>query len=140
MGKPAKHMQLLIHEHFQHLAEFVPCSRLFTPPKLLQEYITRNERSWRPFLPPPTKSNCGNRVAPCPLAPHPWAPALSGGNGESSLALIFHSSCHCLASMNERKHDMGTEVVAMPMTPRNVTFYGILPQHTHTDTHRVLNI
>lgn len=66
----------------------------------------------------PTKSNCGNKVAPCSLGLHPYPPALWGGNRDSLLALTFHSSCHSFAFINEIKHGMGTEVEHMLMTPR----------------------
>lgn len=100
-------------------------------------------------LPPPKVIVEMNKVAPCPLAPHPQAPALSGGNGDSSLALTFHSSC--FASMNEIKHDMGTEAEHMLMTPRmlhTLAWFASPVKHTHihahtyahTHTHRVLNI
>lgn len=108
VDKLTKHLQLPIQEQFHHVEEVALCSQLFTSPHLLQEYIKRSECGWRPFLPPLTpKSNCGNKVAPRPLAPCPSAPALLGGNGDSSLARTFHSSCHCFTSMNEIKHVMG---------------------------------
>lgn len=74
-------------------------------------------------------------MAPRPLAPCPSAPALLGGNGDSSLALTFHSSCHCFASMNEIKHDMGTEVEHMLKTPATCFAMICFSYNTHTHTH-----
>lgn len=52
VDKLTKHLQLPIPEQFHHVEEVALCSQLFTSPHLLQEYIKRSERSWRPFLPP----------------------------------------------------------------------------------------